>query len=296
MTCDVVCIGAVFLDLTFSGLARLPRPGEERWATGLAFSPGGMANTAVGLRRLGLEIAIASPLGRDLAGDYLHQLLTREGIQLLGPRIERSAVTTVMPLDGDRALVSFEPPDAMHALNLASAKPRAVVGLMDQIALAPPGVPMYAVSSHAAFFQKPRQIPWAHAVIANEGEALALTGTSDAEAAARAMSRNAGTAVVTLGERGALAASGGHVVCAEPPHVDVLDATGAGDLFAAAYVWADLLGFRLADRLRWATLYAALSLKTLTAFAGAVGLAEFLEMGARMGLQIPEGGVSSDSG
>jgi sugar/nucleoside kinase (ribokinase family) len=76
----------------------------------------------------------------------------------------------------------------------------------------------------------------------------------------------------------------------------VLDATGAGDLFAAAYVWADLLGLRLVDRLRWATLYAALSLNALTAFAGAVGLSDFLEAGARMGLQLPEGEVSSNSG
>jgi sugar/nucleoside kinase (ribokinase family) len=149
------------------------------------------------------------------------------------------------------------------------------------------------VSSHAAFFQKPRQIPWTHAVIANEGEALALTGTSSAEAAAQAMSRNAGTGVVTLGKRGALAACGGRVECASPPRVDVVDATGAGDLFAAAYVWADLLGLRLVDRLRWATLYAALSLNTLTAFAGAVGLSEFLEAGAQMGLKTPDGGVSS---
>ena len=64
------------------------------------------------------------------------------------------------------------------------------------------------------------------------------------------------------------------------PRVEVRDATGAGDLFAAAYIWADIRGRPLRDRLHVATLYAALSLRTLTAFAGAVRLAE-LESYAR---------------
>src|SRR5947209_14502212 len=72
---DVACAGAVYLDLTFAGLDRVPRPGEERWAHELLLSPGGMANTAVGLNRLGLKTAIVSPLGRDMAGQYLRALL-----------------------------------------------------------------------------------------------------------------------------------------------------------------------------------------------------------------------------
>ena len=64
------------------------------------------------------------------------------------------------------------------------------------------------------------------------------------------------------------------------PRVEVRDATGAGDLFAAAYIWADVRGLPLRQRLHMATLYAALSLRTLTAFAGAVRLAE-LEAYAR---------------
>ena len=37
------------------------------------------------------------------------------------------------------------------------------------------------------------------------------------------------------------------------------DSTGAGDLLAAAYIWADLHGAEPADRLRWAVLYASLA-------------------------------------
>ena len=36
---DVVCAGVVYLDLTFAGLAGLPRLGEELWAAELQWSP-----------------------------------------------------------------------------------------------------------------------------------------------------------------------------------------------------------------------------------------------------------------
>lgn len=283
---DVVCAGAVYLDLTFAGLDAVPKPGEERWARELLLSPGGMANTAVGLSRLGLKTAIVSPLGRDMAGQYLRALLENEGITCEGPSVARSALTAVMPVEGDRAMVSFEPRDACSAELLEHVRTRAIVGLLDQFSSVSSLTPAtYAVTSHAqvhaAVYRQARwEFPRVHAVIANQQEALALSGLADAEAAARCLSEHAGTAVVTLGGDGAIAASDGCVEYVPAPRMEVRDATGAGDLFAAAYVWADLRGLALRERLRWATLYAALSLRTLTAFAGAVRLSE-LEAYAR---------------
>ena len=49
----------------------------------------------------------------------------------------------------------------------------------------------------------------------------------------------------------------------------VRDTTGAGDLLAAAYVWGDLGGLPLAERLRRAVVYAALSVQAATGVAGA---------------------------
>jgi ribokinase len=288
MNYDVVCAGVIYLDLTFAGLEGIPRPGEEHWARDLVLSPGGMANTAVGLSRLGLRTAVVGAIGSDLAGSYLRTMLESEGIACRGPETSRSAVTAVLPIDQDRALVSHLPQEVAAADVLTDLQPRALVVLVDQVIRAPRDTRVYAVTSHADVRAVARgasfRLEGSHAVLANEAEALALTGATNAEAAASALSQSAETAVVTLGPLGALAASHGDLVRVPAPPTEVRDATGAGDLFVAAYVWADLAGFDLTDCLRWATLYASRSLCTLTAFAGAATLGELIGAGQPLGL------------
>lgn len=277
---DVVCAGVVYLDLTFAGLEGLPRTGEEVWATQLELSPGGMANTAVGLARLGLRTAVIGAIGGDLAGSYLRTMLESVGVDCRGPVTDRSALTAVLPVDGDRTLVSHLPEDVAAAARqvLTDLRPRALVTLVDEVVRAPAGTCVYAVSSHADVNAVARgttvELARCRAIIANRAEALALTGESRPEAAALALSKRADTAVVTLGSSGALAACAGELSQASAPAMRVQHTTGAGDLFAAAYVWADLAGFDLPERLRWATTYASHSLSSVTAYAGAVTLAE----------------------
>ena len=67
---DLVVATPVFLDLTFVGLESLPVLGEERFAAELLRSPGGGAITAVGATRLGLDAAVAAPLGDDVGGRH----------------------------------------------------------------------------------------------------------------------------------------------------------------------------------------------------------------------------------
>ena len=55
-------VGPVCFDLVFSGLPVPPRPGTEVRASYLGISPGGVANVAVALARLGLDVALYSGL------------------------------------------------------------------------------------------------------------------------------------------------------------------------------------------------------------------------------------------
>ena len=121
----------------------------------------------------------------------------------------------------------------------------------------------------------------------NEREAELLTGLRDPEAAAAALAERAPVAIVTLGPEGALAAGVEGTARVPGVAVEAVDTTGAGDLFAAAYVWADHWGVPLLERLRWAVLYASLSVRVATAVAGAVTLRALLEEGAEHGLTSP---------
>ena len=122
-------------------------------------------------------------------------------------------------------------------------------------------------------------------LIANEREASRITGADDASSAAHALAADVECVVVTLGPGGAVAFERGREVRAKAPDLEVVDTTGAGDLFVAAYVWADVRGLDIEARIAWATLYAGLSVPAPTAFDGAARLDELLTEGARRGLR-----------
>jgi sugar/nucleoside kinase (ribokinase family) len=289
---DLACAEPAFLDLTLTGLDAIPRPGEERMATDFLRSPGGGAITAVGAARLGLNSSLVSPLGEDAVGILLRSLLADDGVRWDGRLVHRTPVTVIMPSNGDRAMATFDPGEGVTAAELAALEPRAVVLSIPRLPLAPAGARVYVsvgdVDARAlAGGELPEELQRARALLVNEREALMLTGASDVEAAAAALAERAPVAIVTLGEDGALAAGAEGTLRVEGVPVEAVDTTGAGDLFAAAYVWADHWGAPLAERLRWSVLYASLSVRVATAVAGAVTLRALLEEGAEHGLTSP---------
>jgi sugar/nucleoside kinase (ribokinase family) len=289
---DVACAEPAFLDLTLTGLEAIPRPGEERLATDFLRSAGGGAITAIGAARLGLTTSLVSPLGDDPPGMMLRKMLAEDDVRWDGRLVERTPVTVIMPTNGDRAMATFDPGEAVTAEELAAVAPRAVVASIPRISIAPAGARVYAsvgdVDARAlAGGDLPAELGGARALLVNEREALMITAAADAEAAAAALAARTPLAIVTLGSDGALAAGAEGTVHVPGVVVDAVDTTGAGDLFSAAYVWADHWGAPLAERLRWAVLYASLSVRVATAVAGAVTLSALLEEGAEHGLTSP---------
>jgi ribokinase len=288
VTVDLACGELAYMDLTFAELDALPGPGEERHARDFLRSPGGAAITAIGAARLGLSVALASPMGDDPEGAELRRALAAERVRWAGRMIDRTAVTVVLPVDGERAMATYEPGEQVGAAELDALAPRAVVLSLPRLGLTPAGAALYATVGDAdaqtAGAGRAAGLDRARSLLVNAREARLLTGESDPRKAARALAERTPCAVVTLGASGAIAVAGSELVEAGGVAVEAVDTTGAGDLFTAAYVWADLAGAPLDARLRWAALYAALSVRVTTGVAGAVHLEELADAGEQHGL------------
>jgi sugar/nucleoside kinase (ribokinase family) len=287
---DLAVLTPAYLDYTFVGLEALPGPGEERFAGDMLRSPGGGAITAVGARRLGLNAALVAPLGNDLAGNFVRRELEAEGVVFGEARGHRTPTTVVMPVGGERSMVTVDPGVRARAADLEPLSPRAVAATLEQIDIVPEGVCAFITcgddDARAFAGRLPRVSPTrrARGLIVNRRESAILTGDSDPEEAARKLNAVAEIAAVTLGPDGVVASYDGRSVRVDGCREAVVDTTGAGDLFAAAWAWGDLRGLDPEARLRYAVLYASLSVTTATGADGAVTAERLIAEGTRRGL------------
>jgi sugar/nucleoside kinase (ribokinase family) len=294
---ELLCAARAYLDFTFTGLRALPRAGREEFAAALIRAPGGGALNAIGAARLGLRTAAAFTLGEDEAGIFLRSRLAAEGIVVIGEPKGATPVTVVLPYQGDRALVTYDP-EPVNPPSFAGLDPGRVVYTLDQVDGLPACARHYVtIGDREASKYAGRTLPLlprAATVFLNGEEATKLTGEVQAREAAAALVGWADVVVVTRGGSGGVACtSDGNIVDVPGVDVDVIDTTGAGDLFAAAWIWAEARNLDLEARLRWSVLYAALSVRVDTADAGAVDLGTLLREGTKRGLSAPRTAVAS---
>jgi len=291
MAVELACAAPAYLDLTFQGLRSLPRMGTEEFSTDLLRSPGGGALNAIGAARLGLRTGAAFPIGADEAGAFLRAELEREGIDLASTPSGRTALTAVMPVAEDRAMVTYDPETRVDPRALASLGPERVLCTIDQVGLIPLSARAFVTVGDREARRHARRsrtsLPPGATLFVNAVEATALTGRNDLPGAARALAEWATIVVATRGADGAVAYVDNTLVEAPGVRVDVVDTTGAGDLLAAAWVWGNARGLDMESQLRWAVLYAALSVAVPTGAAGAVDLDRLVEEGTSRGLPEP---------
>jgi sugar/nucleoside kinase (ribokinase family) len=94
-------------------------------------------------------------------------------------------------------------------------------------------------------------------LFANEAEILSLTGEADFDAALAAAAPRVRLLVVTRSEKGAIVEGGRRVVVPAEPVEQIVDTTGAGDLFAAGFLTGHAQGRDLEQCLRMGAIAAA---------------------------------------
>lgn len=253
MASSVAVLGSANMDLVVR-VASAVRPGETVSGSSFATGPGGKGlNQAVAAARAGADVCFLGAVGDDEFGGRLRGFLRAEGIDASGlaSAAEPTGIAAITVTDdGENAIVVVAGANADDRLSAADRA--AIVGagyLVVQLerplalvieamrwarrhgvttVLTPAPVPDCAVDELVSL---------SDILLVNEHEAAALGGEADAAAAARSLSRAAGTVVVTLGAAGALVARDGEVVqTVAARRVSAVDTTGAGDTFAGVLV------------------------------------------------------------
>jgi sugar/nucleoside kinase (ribokinase family) len=283
---ELLFAGSVFCDLVFAGVPT-PDPGGEVFARAFRLTPGGVANRAVAASRLGTRTALLSALGDDPLGRELAVLLAAE------PELDLTWLTTrpgwqtpvTVSLTGahEREFITYQEPDA--PLCWGGDRPRVGathVGVAHELPdwvsrLRAEGTVVYGGvgwdSTGAWSGEVLERLGQVDVFVPNDLEAMRYTRTDTPAAAARALGRHVGLAIVTCGSRGVLAFDRDADRLVEVPAVRVtaLDPTGAGDVFVASFMASHPLGWPLEQRLALATLCASLSVRTLGGAASAPG-------------------------
>jgi sulfofructose kinase len=105
-----------------------------------------------------------------------------------------------------------------------------------------------------------------------------FTGISDREKALVELQRHTrGFLCTTLGPEGAMALKDGQVFYAKGFKVDVVDTTGAGDVFHAGFIYGLLRNWEVTEILRFANAVAALKCRSLGGRRGIPSLGEVLK-------------------
>src|SRR3989344_1349048 len=246
------------------------------------YVPGGSAaNTMRGLALLGAKVMLVGKVGHDSHGEMYLEQMQKEGVISKLNRYQKPtghAVTFITP-DSERtfsvhlgAAVELVKEDIveediaksrilyiegyqlegktresiLHAI--AIARKHGTIIAMD---LADPGVVRRNKDFLKDLIEKNVDI-----VFANENEAKELTGL-DKHQAAISLGKSIPIAIVKLGEKGSLVYADGSLIEIPPFPANALDTTGAGDTYAAGFLYGYCQGWDLKKAGKLGSLLAA---------------------------------------
>jgi ribokinase len=284
MTKNGVAILGVFVaDLAFRA-GKLPAIGETVKGSGFAIGPGGKgSNQAVAAARAGAAVTFISRIGNDTFGELALKTWKANGIE---PRVTQTTTPTgaafiyVHETRGDNAIIivpgaaaELSPADVEAAADAIGGSRVFVTQLEQPVDAARRGLELARSAGIITVFNPAPAIRFDDAlfalsdyVVPNESEAEALTGiaVSDLNAARRAgdalLAKGVGTALVTLGERGALFHTKDRSVHIGPFAAGkVVETTGAGDAFVGGFAAALAGGADPLDAVRFGSAAAGIS-------------------------------------
>lgn len=230
-------------------------------------SGGSAANTMSGLARLGIETGFLSKIGNDEIGRFFEKQMTETHVKplMLKSNTPSGRVQALVTADGERTFATclgaaaemcaddiqprlFDGWDFFYVEGYLVANPAMLrkaiqtakeKGLKIAIDLA-----SYNVVEESRDFLLELINNYVDIVFANEQESFALTGLAP-EASLHYLAERCEIAVVKVGAKGAYIQCGNEMVTIAPMKADVVDTTGAGDMWAAGFLAGLVKGYDL---------------------------------------------------
>ncbi len=271
----IAVIGSFGVGMTMA-VARVPNAGETVLAGKFAMGPGGKgSNQAIGARRLGADVDFLTAVGPDDFGQNAHALWAREGVHAeyvkTGSRSTMVGVILVEPSGENRIIVD---PGALEELDQSDVEAFAPVIAAADLCVTSLEIPVAAAVAAlrvARLAKTPTLLnpapaaplpddawPLIDYLTPNRNEAEILThadsATEPTELVSLLRARFMGTIALTLGADGVLLDTRreqAYVPAVPTRHV--VDTTGAGDAFTAAFAVAITEGLPPLEAVRFAS-------------------------------------------
>jgi sugar/nucleoside kinase (ribokinase family) len=232
--------------------------------------PGGSAcNTIVGIGKLGGQARFVGKCGTDKWGRQYENDLEQQNVDpaLLRSDSPTGRVLSIITPDAQRTMFtclgasaetspeeitarSFEDAAVVHVEGYLLFNPDLIQASLDAAkesdALISMDLASFTVVEQSLVLLEKLVADYVDILIANEDEARAFTGQSDEELALSALSAKANIAVLKVGPRGSHISNAGKSIHIQPMgDGTALDTTGAGDLWAAGFLFGLLNGYPL---------------------------------------------------
>ncbi len=232
--------------------------------------PGGSAcNTVVGVGKLGGAARFVGKCGNGVMGEFFENDLKRQNVEpaLLRSDSPTGRVLSIITPDAQRSMFTFlgasaelRPQDItkdcfsnaaiVHIEGYLLFNPELILKVLKTAKSTGARVSLDLASFNVV--KESHELlqhiveSFVDILIANEDEALAYTGHKDETRAIQALAADVEIAVLKVGKRGSFIACSDQIVPIQPKTgAPVIDTTGAGDLWAAGFLYGLVNGYAL---------------------------------------------------
>ncbi len=293
---DIAVLGFSSWDY-LSVVPHIPADDKVRIAEYLEQGGGPGATAAVAAVRLGVRTGLITAVGDDVRGRLIIEELRRENVNVDGCEMQRGAISpvgfcwvdqhtrhrsiawhsgTTTALDAGRPLDDLL--RGAKVLHLDGHHPEAAAVAIDLVHRRG-GIVSFDAGTYTE--NNRRLVDQCDVVIASEKFAHAWTGGDDVEAAVRGIAvRGPRIVMVTLGSRGVVCLARNQILRRPAFAVDVVDTTGAGDVFHGAFCVGLVEGWGIEESIDFASAAAAMKCTRLggrTGIPDRAAVMKFLE-------------------